>query len=282
MEIIELTRDNIDEYMDIIDIDMAENIDRYYFRGLVTLDGGEAVAAMIWEYLNVESSVDNESAIRFFKAKEQNIADEMLKVYKEKIREENVKLSKVVIPTTDNREEKTILKNAGFSMKLAESDLIIVSLSELSGMSVMKSRHIPDGVIPLREVTVRQFRNGIDRCLKKGKKGLCEDLKYLPVSYFEKDVSCCYEKDGELNSFLLFHQLPSETISIQLMICMDEDPKTILLGMIRSFVISMEDEYSPDTKVLLNRHNQASLLLAEKLLPRGFGLLVYEGSRIEM
>ena len=43
----------------------------------------------------------------------------------------------------------------------------------------------------------------------------------------------------------------------------------------------MEEKYSPDRKVTFDRHNEQVLMLAEKLLPRGFGIPVYVGSRQE-
>jgi hypothetical protein len=129
---------------------------------------------------------------------------------------------------------------------------------------------------------VRQFRGGINRCVDLGKRGLCEDMEYLPISAFEQDVSTCsLDENGEVDGLLLFHKLPSGILSIQLMIYMGKDVANGLPGMMRLFVNKMEEKYEPDTQIILNRHNEASLLLSEKLLPRGFGIPVYAGSRTE-
>ncbi len=282
MEIIEISENNIDMFTGYIHEDMAENIGRVFYRGLAAVENGMVCAAMIWEYLNLESGEDNEGAIRFFRAEDSRPALLMLEEYSDRVRKENVKLSTVVISLKDHKTEKDLLGQAGFSMKLTESDQIIVSLSELLELPLMKSGDIPGGIISLCYATARQFRNGISKCLANGKKGLCEDLKYLQASFFEERVSCCYEKDGEINGFLLVHALPSGMISVQLMICMDDDVKSILGGMIRKSLLSLDEEYTRDTKVVLNRHNQATLLLMEKLMPREFGIPVYSGCRKEI
>jgi hypothetical protein len=102
------------------------------------------------------------------------------------------------------------------------------------------------------------------------------------MKYFDEDVSTCYVNgDGDIAGFILFHVLPSQMLSFQLMVCLDKDVGTILPGMMRRFVSSMEEYYYPDVKIILNRHNEASMLLSEKLLPRGFGIPVYVGNREE-
>ena len=49
----------------------------------------------------------------------------------------------------------------------------------------------------------------------------------------------------------------------------------------RYSILAMEEHYPGDTHVMLDRHNESSFLLSEKLFPRGFGVPVYAGSREE-
>ena len=65
------------------------------------------------------------------------------------------------------------------------------------------------------------------------------------------------------------------------MICLDSDFKIILPRMMHRFVKAMEEKYGPDQKVAFDRHNEQTMLLAERLIPRGFGTPVYSGSREE-
>lgn len=282
MDIIIISNENIAFMKGYIDDDMLENIGRVFYRGLAVIDNGETSGAIIWEVKNTESSEDNESTIRFFRAHDEQSAAMLLEAYQEMVKKEKIKLSTVVMPVKDRKPEKEFLKHAGFSVTLTESDQIILSLSKLLELSIMKSKAIPEGISSLRSVSTGEFRNGIAKCIKNGKRGLCEDLLYLDASFFENDVSCCNLVNGAIDSFLLFHELPSGMLSIQLMISMNPDARMVLLGMMRYFVLSMDLYYARDTKVLLNRHNQASLLLTEKLFPRDIGIPVYSGSRIEV
>ncbi len=280
MNIIELDDDNLEYFEEYIGADIAENIKRPFYKGLIAEDDHGVKGGMIWNYK--KAAKDCVSVIEWFNASDSYIAEELFLYYRAMIKDMYVRRSEIVVPATRNKAEKEILKHAGFTVRLTESDDIIVTLSELSAMPLMKDRKIPRGVTTLGEVTMRHYKEGISRCTAAGKKGLCEDIGYLPVSFFAPDVSACYiNKADEIMGFLLFHLLPSGMFSIQLMVCLDKDVGVVLPGMMRKFVSAMEETYPPDTKILLNRHNEASLLLTEKLLPRGFGIPVYAGSREE-
>ncbi len=283
MSIIELDEDNVNEYIPYMGEDMAENIQREFYRGIIIPSGeGDGISAgMVWQYRNFEDEKDTESVIEWIRIIDSEAADTLLGAYHDKIKEEGAVRSHFVIPVKEYKNEKEALKAAGFSAKLSEGDNIIVELSELSAMPIMKDRRVPDNIGTISELTVRKFRKGISKTVQRGRKGLCEDLAYLSMSYFEADVSCYSMDDDEISGFLLFHKLPSDMLSVQLMVGLDDNYQKNLLGMIRKFIISMEEKYTPETLIVLNRHNSASLQLAEKLLPRGFGIPVYAGSREE-
>ena len=261
--------------------DMVENLGRAFYRGLVAEDEDGIAGAMIWEYLNLEEEWDTESAIRFFRVKNKETAEELLGAYAEIARKRETVWTHLTLPVKEGREAKAILKELGFQVKLTESDQIIVSDAELMKTVLMKSKTVPDEILPLSEISVRQFRKGIVNCIMNGKKGLCEDLWYLPLSYFEKDLSCCFQRDGEINSFFLIHRMPSGLLSVRLMASMDKEYQRILPYMMRHFVLNARDKYGAKAKIHLDRHNEASLKLSEKLLPRHFGTPVYAADRKE-
>ena len=280
MVIIELNEENIGYYQDYIGVDICENLSREFYFGLIAVNDDEIRGGIIWHYKFLAGDI--KSVIEWCAAADSAAAEALFDSYASKIKENNIKHSDIVVPATKSREEKEILKEAGFKVRLTESDNIIVTLSELSAMSLMKERKIPRGVTTLGDITVRQFKEAISKCFFAGKKGLCEDLDILPVSFFDPDISVCYvNKEDVVMGLLLFHILPSGMLSIQLMVCLDNNVGVVLPGMMRKFVTEMEENYPPDTKILLNRHTEASLLLTEKLLPRGFGIPVYVGSREE-
>ncbi len=284
MTIVELNEENIREYASDITEDVAENIGREFFRGIIAAadDGKDMAAGIIWQYKNLEDEKqDTESVIEWIRIKDVNAAEALFAAYSESIAKEGALTSRVVIPVKDSKTEVQALKDAGFRIRLTEGDNIIVSLSELSELAVMKSRKVPDYIYPLNTLVLRRFRRGVEQCISIGQKGLCEDLASLPMTWFDPDISFYAEKDGKFCGFLLFHVLPSGMICIQLMTGIGKDFQQTILGMIRKFIITMEEHYPPDTKIQMNRRNQASLQLAEKLLPRGFGIPVYTGSRGE-
>ena len=130
-------------------------------------------------------------------------------------------------------------------------------------------------------MTQRGFNSALRQFLTKGKYGLCEDLAYLPRSYFENDISCYSEMDGDINGIFLFHKKPSGGLLVVIMAALGSDFGKILPQMIKFSVTSAMENYPGETEVLIDRHNYASLALSEKLFPRGFGLPVYVGSRQE-
>ena len=282
---LDLTDDNISVYRKYVGADMAENIERTCYHGLVTCDGsGGPVAGIMWKFKRLESADDSESVIEWIRAEDEAAFDEMMEAYHEKMINYEVRHSKVEIPAKDGKGLKTLLKKAGFDMKFTESDLIIMRLSQLSESEFMKKlqgRKIPDTIRPIRDLAPRAFKTGIAKCVIKGRKGLCEDLDDLYLQWFETDVSCASFDEKGVNGFFLFHKKPSGLITVQLMVCLDSNFKTVLPLMMRQFVNAMEEKYGPDQKVAFDRHNEQVLLLAEKLIPRGFGTPVYSGGREE-
>ncbi len=280
MNIIALNEDNADKYEDFLTADVTENISRNNFYGFV-LEQNAPQGAIVYELLGEEGKEPTQAAIRYFKLRSEAAAGPLFDAYTDAIKKEEIKVSSFVIPVKDSAAEKTALKNAGFTVKLTEGDHIIVSLDELLALPIMKNPKVPDSIFALNQMTTRMFRLAVSKCVTLGHKGLCNDLENLPLSWFDPEVSCYSEHNGVVDGLFLFHCLPSGMLTIQLMVALGGNPQQILLGMMRQFVISLEKNYGSDVKVVLDRHNQSSMELTEKLLPRGFGIPVYKGSRQE-
>lgn len=264
-------------------MDVADNFGRSVYRGfLYSLPNEEEPkAGMVFRLKKTGMRGETESAIEWFRVDDRSAGEELLVVYAEMCWDENIAKTTFAIPVKDKQTEKELLKDTGFSVLLTEGDNILVELSEMSALKLMSKRVVPSSIRPLKDLGPDEYRRGILECVQAGKTGLCEDLESLPKSWFEPDVSCYSEKNGAVNGLLLFHRLPSGIISIQLMVGLDADYQKVLIGLIRCFIISMEEKYPPDTKILLNRHNQSSLMLTENMFPRSFGIPVYSGSREE-
>ena len=172
--------------------------------------------------------------------------------------------------------QETVLAFAPFYRKEVRS-----SLRELTELPLSQNKPVPANVDAINSMTIRNFRNTIAKSIALGKKGVCEDLEYLAMSWFDADVSCYSKKDTDVSGIMLFHERPSGIVSIALMVSFDQDFAKTIPGMMRFFVAGCREKYSLDTPIHFSRHNQPSFLLSEKLLPRGFGSPVYEGERLE-
>ena len=285
-QIIDINEDNLDSYVGYLGNDLAENIGRIYYRGMVVTDDStdEPVSGMVWMLKNVEKDADNESNIIWIRCDDKESFDTMINAYAERVKSEEVVRSRAFIPVKNGKEMKAMLIGKGFNMRLSESDFVLMKLSELSKMPMMERMRkmpIPEGIMPINQLTMRIFRKGISKCVSQGRFGLCDDLGELGMLWFEDDVSCASTVDGAVNGFLLFHKRPSGVLAIQLMVCLDKSFKTTLPFMMSQFVRAMEEKYDPDTLVEIDRHDEQALLLTEKLLPRGFGIPIYSGGREE-
>ncbi len=283
----DLTDENKTLYMDYIDADVAENLERTIYRGIIACDDfGKPEGGMVWRYKRIdpEEALIYESVIEWIRADIPEAFEMMMNAYRMRILGEEVVRSKVQIPVKNGKQMKDYLKNAGFDMKLTESDTAVMKLSELAGTAIMKKlkgKKIPGSIKPIKDISPLMFKTGIAKCVLKGKTGLCDDLGNLFIKWFETDVSCASVDGKDVNGFFLFHRKPSELIEAQLMICLDQNFKTILPLMMYQVISAMIKKYGPDQKVSFDRHNDQVLLLAEKLIPRGFGIPVYVGTRSE-
>lgn len=279
MKIIELTKENIIGYASLINEDHAMNIERSPYRGLILLEGNTSYAYIIWNVKKQEDTI--ESQIDFFHAQDVESAGALLEAYTRVTRKERVKRSFFALPRATSKIEAEALRAAGFSLKESESDQIIVRLSDLLQLPIMKVRKVPETIFPIGCLTFRAFQKGIKKCVQKGRMGLCEDLNELSKDWFENDISCCSLKDGEINGFLLLHQMPSGMLTVQLMVCLDKDYGSVLPGLMRQCVTAMEEKYPPEIEIMMDRHNEATINLTKQLFPNANGMPVFAGEREE-
>ncbi len=283
-QFIDVDKNNKREYSLFFDADIAENIGRSFIRSMVVSDDetGEVLAGMVWSIVQKEKKEKPISTIIWIKHSGSDVFFRMIRAYLEKIKSEGIRTTKATLPLKDGKEQKALFREAGFNMKLFESDVIIVRLSELSDMPFIKKLRntpIPKGIMTLSQISARYFEKGVNKCIKAGKTGLCHDLKDLSMAWFEDDVSCVSTGENGINGFFLFHKRPSGIIAVQLLTCLDNSYKTTIPLMMYRFVTAMEEKYGPDTRIELDRHNEQAMILSERLLPRDIGRPVYLGSR---
>lgn len=282
MSIVELTEDNIESFLDYLTEDVAENIGRTFFNGLlVTDEDSKPKAGMVWELKNMLKDTNKESHIVWLKAEDEQSFNELFDRYDREIKPEGIVRSSFTLPARTSRDLKMMLKGKGFTVNLMEGDKITAKLSEIADISAFNKITVSDCVMPLRNATQRSFSAAISRMVSQGHYGTCEDLAYLPRLYFENDVSCYAEVDGQITGLFLVHRTPSEKLEVVLMFVTGKESVKLIPQMIKQSVESAYEAYEPDVEIIINRHDYASLALGERLFPRGFGIPIYEGERSE-
>ena len=283
MEVIELNEDNVLDYTDFIGVDMADNIGRTYYDGLIVVDGQKPVAGMIWELKNAVSDEKQENHFEWFVSGDEESARLLFEAYGRSVSLTDVSKTTFAIPARQGKAEKAALRAAGFSVNLMEGDMIEAKLSDIAQLPFVAKvkKVLSDQVKPLRTATQRGFNGALRRMTYIGHAGKCQDIEFLPRMFFENDVSCYSEEDGVINGLFLCHKLPSGKIEIVMMSAVGQDYVKLLPLMIGQAVKSAEELYDPDTIVVVDRHNEASLALGEKLFPTGFGVPIYVGEREE-
>ena len=280
-ELIRLTEENVSEYADFLTEDVAENIHRMLYRGLVVTEEEVPIGGMVWELQHVSGDGPLESHIIWFIAGQEEVATMLFDEYGAMIDEDHVVKSTFTLPAKAGKAEKQMLMEAGFSVGLSEGDEIHARLSEIAKIPLIAGARISDEVHPLTLVSQRGFNNVIQRMISNGIYGRCEDLAHLPRSYFENDVSCYAENDGVMIGLFLFHLRPSGRLEISLLGAIGQVGVKMLPQLMALATKSAMEKYSPETEVVVDRHNYASLALGEKLFPSGFGVPIYTGERTE-
>ena len=279
MEIIELTEDNISQYEGFIPMDMADNITRVFYHGLMAEDDKKPVAGMIWEFIDATSG--KEDHIVWLVAKDGDAAKLLFEKYDEFVRENEVSRTTFVLPAKESKEEKALLKEMGFSVQLTEGDMVSFKLSEALELSLVSKVKPGESIQPLRTATQRGYVGAIRRLVTGDKVGDYRDIAYLPRVYFENDVSCYSEENGEINGLFLGHLRPSGILEVVLMTAVGKNYVRILPQMLSFAIRSAGELYDHDTKIIFNRRTEASLALGEKLFPAGFGIPMFAGERTE-
>ncbi len=279
-----LTEENLDVYRDYIDADIAENIGRIFYRAVISLSDSELTpdGLILWRFVNMESEKPKEAVIEFFDSDSEEAALALLEKYKEETAKVKIIRSSFMLSVQQGRHHKSILKNAGFTFKLFEGDDIVCTIGELEKLPILNMNISIDNAHTLMEMNMRRFRKEITRCVEAGRHGVCEDLSYLPMSYFDLEVSSYVEKEDVVEGLQLYHRTPSGNLEIKLLIAWGKDFKKIFAQLFKKTLISAMGIYPDDTKVILNRHNEAAILLTEKLFPRSLGCPVYTGERKEI
>ena len=281
MNIKAIFEDNIREYEDLVDRDVAEHLGRMYYRGIAGCDpdSDSPLSLLIWELKSVESENDTESELRWIYAADPSYISELLEDYRKRVLEEDaVKTTFESIPL--DKEKEVALRDCGFSFKSVESRYIDVTLRECTELSIAK-KSAPPYIQSISSLDNREFNQGLMNIAFGYTSPALEDLSYLPKRWFDQTLSCCVITDGRVNGFLLIHTCPSGIIIPVLFSAVGADSRINLLEMLRFSIARAAESRPPDTVIRILRRNPPVKALTEKLFPGKKGEPAVAGERIE-
>ena len=279
MELVRINENNLGELEERIPPDVAENIGREYYRGIATADGDASDgAALVWELKNAEALENKSAELIWMSDPSGQYGEELLAEFRGEAGEENLKRTFFELPPDEDLKE--LLTDQGFPVEEREGKDLYVSIRELSSHGIASGK-VPGYVMGLGELLARQYRRGIMNCLFNSRKGVLEDLAYLPMSWFDQEVSSCIMTDGKASGFFLVHETPSGILKVEFLFAFEPDAQTNLFYMVRRSIQAAAEKFSPETLVRLPRHNDAAMRLTQKLLPGKKGLPVMAGEREE-
>lgn len=282
MQIIGLTKEKVNDYVDFLTEDIADYIGREFICGFVCVKDGEdePSAGIIWELGRGDDDLDTKSRILFIKALDEESMKVLLDEYTESAQLAECSGSYFSLPDTLSSVEIDALKKAGFSLEEKEGTVISIPLSKIVNTLIKDGYDRDENIKPLYEAEDRLFDSMIAGLGIDGYYGICEDLAFLPRDFFDNDISCYYEDDEEILAVLLAHKRPSGQIEIDLLHGFDNDPNYVL-NIMKQTVLLARDKYEPSTQFLIDRHDERAQVVSKKLFSNIKGDKVYVGSRVE-
>ncbi|MBO6214452.1 MAG: hypothetical protein J6N76_02815, partial [Lachnospiraceae bacterium] len=208
MELVEITEDNVEDYSDFIDVDLQENLERNFFVSLgVENDDGTPLGAIVYEYLDYDSDNDTRSRIHSLKTSDDKITEILLNEYKENISAEEVTTS---LFETEYEQLCELLKAHGFNTGKVESPAIRMTVGDIKKIAeTAAGKKFPDYLLALEDVSLLQYRTFIKNCIISGRYGILEDLGYIPMSWYEGEISAVSIADEKIDGAFLIRKTPS-------------------------------------------------------------------------
>ncbi len=280
MELIEINDENAEEFAELINEDMQEDLARTFFRGIGAKDdAGDTKGAIVYELKGSESENDTLSRVHMFEASDEETKKLIMKEYKNNISDEDVTGS---FYESSEAGFANDLKSCGFSMQESESLDIIVSTDDIRKvLSALNIKKMPSHIMSLSKASVMQYRGFIKNCLFKGQKGLLEDLAYLPMKWFEREVSSVAVTDDKVDGALLIRKAPSGMLYVGLYVAFGPDYKKNLALLMANSAQKIVEQYPDGTQVLIRRHNDMVRKLTDKIFAGIKGATVFKGERAE-
>ncbi len=274
-----ITVDNLNEFEESLPPDLVRNMPRPFYRGLAETDGEKTGSSLVWEYKNIEEEdADNRAELLWADSSDAGL-DNILREYTHEIGTEKT------ISSFFEFEElapkiRQALENAGFSVREGNSRDLIMSIEELKKNPLLSKPSLPH-VKCLGAIDDKQYKRGVNNSLFHKRKGLLEDIIFLPKSWFDESISSCVLEDSKVTGMLLIHEGADRRLYIDLLFSAGSEFRIDIVSMMRFSLNEAAKAYPPETQVVIRRHSAETEALANKLFPGKEGKTVLIGERRE-
>ncbi len=277
MNIIEITKENIEDFSERLGPDTTEDMNRWVYRGFGAVDdSGTVHGAMIYELFGVDLDGDTISRIVRLEGDSQDVKDELKSAYANNVTENKIAKSYYETPDEVMADD---LVSFGFSKNAREGREVIVTLADVAKIPINIKAKLPPYVVTLGEVSVIQYRNFVKKAILKGNKGSVDDLAYLSRNWFDKSVSTCSVTHEKIKGVFLLKKTPSGVLQTKLYTAYGpEYVKTLGFLLIKAIQSGLEN-YPPETKIAINRHSKEVAAMTKKFLAGAKGENVFVGTK---
>ena len=280
MEIIEITEENAEEFSGFLDEDVASGLGRVFASGIGAMDdSGNVRGAMVYELKNAERKEDTKSQIFIFAGDDDAVRDALMDEYAAAIAEDDVAES---FYESGSIELAHSLEAYGFSFDTSEALDVMITMDEIRSVGAeLNISSIPSHIVSLSEVSVPLYRDFVKKCISNGHLGLLEDIEYLPMGWFDRELSSCSVSDNRMDGALLIKKAPSGLYHILLFTAFGADFEKKLALMMAYSIEKAIKSCPEDTNVILRRHNPSAKRFSDRFFAKRRGDEVYVGSRDE-
>ena len=266
MGIIRIDENNLWKYGDYIEPDAAEELKRYYHRGVVITDEDSLpLGYAVWEYRHMETEEPLEAHICYFFAEDNEAADALISSYTELIRDDGAVKSFFRLPINDMEKYKGCFERAGFRVSVAEGEYLRLTIRDFLSLPFL-SECKREKVKALNQIKLRFFRQEMCSFASVANSDLLSELKYLPFNWYELDISCFSVSHGRPDGFMLVHELPSGSLHVEILRPVTHNLES-LINLMGFCMNESVKKYSEDTEVIMRKNDQFSVMLANYLFP---------------
>ena len=267
-----INNENVEEYLSWLPENVIQNLVRPWYRGLAVWDDmdDEPSALMVYELKNIEDEdTANLADVCWFRTDDTESGILILSEFEHELQEYDVK--KIYMELTEvTEEERTLLSEEGYTLEEGESRDLVVTAGDIVKNSMLRG-NAASYVKRLSDISERQFKRALGNCLFHGKKGLLEDMAFLPMEWYDNDVSCCVISDDRVTGLLLCHKQADGRLFVDLMFSSGPDAKLDSVQLMVFATQSLAEEWSPEDEVVIRRHNGQVRRLLGKLFSKRTG-----------